>query len=259
MNGESEKAESFRRYAEYYDLIYQDKDYSQECDFVEEVFQKFPSRPVKTILDGGCGTGGHAILLAERGYEVTGIDRSEIMIKRAKEKLKDNLKLDFQITDLRQLDLGRKFDACVCMFAVMNYVTQTEDLLKALSNIRRHLEKDSLFIFDFWNGLAVLRILPSERVKIVEDKQKRIIRITRPELDAFNHICKVHYHLLINQGNTLVGEIKETHIIRYFFPQEIKHYLRDCGFEVLRICPFLDLDGKVDENVWNIAAVAKAM
>ena len=250
----------FAKYAEYYDLIYQDKDYGKECDFIEEIFQKFSLRPVKTILDGGCGTGGHAILLANRGYEVTGIDGSEIMIKRAKEKLGgSNLRLDFQKMDLRELDLGTKFDACVCMFAVIDYVTQTEEVLKVLENIRRHLEKDSLFIFDFWNGLAVLRILPSERVKTVNNGEREIVRIAQPELDALNHLCRVHYRLLINEGKTLVEEITETHVIRYYFPQEITHYLKDTGFEVLKICPFPDLNGRVDENVWNIAAIVKAI
>ena len=250
----------FQKYAEYYDLIYQDKDYDEECDFIEETFRRFALRPVKTVLDGGCGTGGHAILLAERDYEVTGIDGSEIMIKRAKEKLKgSNLRLSFQKTDLRELNLGAKFDACVCMFAVMDYITETDDMLMVLDNIRRHLDKGSLFIFDFWNGLAVLRILPSERVKTVNNGKRKIVRIAQPELDTPNHLCRVHYRLLINEGNTLVDEVTETHVVRYYFPQEITHYLGDTGFEVLKICPFLDLNGRVDENVWNIAAIVKAI
>ena len=251
---------SFERYAEYYDLIYQDKDYGKECDFIEEILRQYYPRQVNTILDGGCGTGGHAIILAQRGYEVTGIDGSEIMIKRAKEKLGgSNLRLSFKTMDLRQLDLDTKFDACVCMFAVMDYITQTDELLKVLGNIRRHLEKGSLFIFDFWNGLAVLRILPSVRVKTVDSGERRIIRIAEPELDAPNHLCRVKYQLLVNQGNTLVDEISETHVIRYYFPQEMAHYLQSTGFEVLRICPFLDLDGKMDENTWNVAAIARAI
>jgi len=64
------KVKSFERYAEYYDLIYQDKDYEKEYDFIEEIFQNFSSNPVKTIFDGGCGTGGHAIPLAKRGYQI---------------------------------------------------------------------------------------------------------------------------------------------------------------------------------------------
>ena len=251
---------AFERYAEYYDLIYQDKDYERECDFIEDIFRRFSSDPVRTVLDGGCGAGGHAIPLARRGYLITGIDSSEIMLKRAKKKaVESDLSLDFHLGDLRQFDLVKKFDACICMFAVMDYITETEDVLETLKSIRRHLNSGSLFIFDFWNGLAVLRILPAVRVQVVEDEKVRIIRIAEPELDAFNHLCRVRYRLLVNQDSALIDDIIETHAIRYYFPQEITHYLKETGFEVLRICPFLDVDGKVDENVWNITAIAKAI
>jgi len=251
---------AFERYAEYYDLIYQDKDYERECDFIEDIFRRFSSDPVRTVLDGGCGAGGHAIPLAKRGYLITGIDSSEIMLKRAKKKaVESDLSLDFHLGDLRQFDLVKKFDACICMFAVMDYITETEDVLETLKSIRRHLNSGSPFIFDFWNGLAVLRILPSVRVQVVEDEKVRIIKIAEPELDAFNHLCRVRYRLLVNQDSALIDDIIETHAIRYYFPQEITHYLKETGFEVLRICPFLDVDGKVDENVWNITAIAKAV
>jgi hypothetical protein len=46
--------------------------------------------------------------------------------------------------------------------------------------------------------------------------------------------------------------------MRFYFPQELKYYLENAGFEVLKICPFLDLNGCVDEHVWNIAVIAKA-
>lgn len=251
--------DAFRKYAEYYDVIYSDKDYQGEVDFIEEIFRKFSLRPVKTVLDGGCGTGGHDIPLAERGYEVTGIDISEVMLTSAREKAKRaNLSLALEVMDLCRFDLKQKFDAALCMFAVMGYITQTGDLLQALRNMRRHLEKGSLFIFDCWNGLAVLRTLPSVRVKIMESESKRVIRVVHPELDSFNHLCKNYYHLFILDGNTVIEEIKETHIMRYFFPQEIAHYLEETGFELLQISPFLDLDGKADENVWNIAVIARA-
>lgn len=244
--------------AEIYDLIYKDKDYEGETDFVEEIFQDFASKPVKTILDGGCGTGGHALPLARRGYEVIGIDTSGAMIERAKEKAsKANLNIAFQTMDIRQLDLDQKFDVCLCMFNVLGYIAETSDILRALEKVKSHLKRDSLFIFDCWNGLAVLRILPSTRVQTFEDDEKRVIRIVKPELDTFNHLCRVNYHLFMYKGNSIISEFKETHIVRYFFPQEVIHYLEDAGFEMLRICPFLDLNGKVDENVWNITAIAK--
>jgi len=248
----------FGKYGEYYDILYQDKDYEKECDFLEEIFVKYGGN-IKSILDAGCGTGEHAIPLAKRGYEVVGFDASEDMVKRAKEKAKNsNTNINFQIMDLRDFQFNRKFDAQICMFAVMDYITKTEDILKTLRNVRKHLKEKSLFVFDFWNGLAVLRILPSVRVKTVEYKGIKIIRTVEPELDAFNHISKSHYKLISIKNNKVIDEIEETHVIRFYFPQEIKHYLEDTGFELLKICPFMDLNGKVDENVWNIVAIAKA-
>ncbi|MFC2019186.1 methyltransferase domain-containing protein [Chloroflexota bacterium] len=246
------------RYSRYYDLLYRDKDYEAECNFIEAIFNKFSSIPVDTVLELGCGTGGHAIHLAKE-HRVTGIDRSEAMIGRAKEKGVGNPNLDFRIMDIRQAELNRKFDACIAMFAVMNYITSTKDILETLVKVRQHLKKGSVFTFDFWNGLAVLRILPSARVKEVEDRGIRLIRTVEPELNAIEHLCDVHYHLLVIQDDNLLEEFKETHTVRYFFPQEITHYLEDCGFEVLKICPFLDLDRKADENVWNITAIARVV
>ncbi len=249
----------FDTYGEYYDIFYSDKDYEKECDFIEEIFNACSAKPVKSTLDVGCGTGGHSILLARRGYKVSGIDASPVMIKKAREKSKGhNTGLVFQVSDIRKFDLKKKFDACISMFAVLNYVTETDDILKALGNIRRHLKPGSIFTFDFWNGLAVLRIMPSVRVKVIEVGGKRVIRTVHPEMDALHHICKSHYHVLVTQGGKIINEFKETHVVRYFFPQEIAHYLDDAGFELLKFCPFLSLNGTVDENEWNVTAIARA-
>ncbi|MBM3157292.1 MAG: class I SAM-dependent methyltransferase [Chloroflexi bacterium] len=249
----------FGTYGEYYDIFYSDKDYEQECDFVENIFEVYSPKPVRNILDVGCGTGGHSILLARRGYKVTGIDASPVMIKKARGKaLKLGIDLNFHRLDIRNFDLKTKYDACVSMFAVIDYLTETHDVLKALKNIKQHLKPNSFFVFDFWNGLAVLHVLPSVRVKVVEADGKRVIRTVHPEMDALNHICKSHYHVLVTQNDTIIDEFKETHEVRYFFPQEMVHYLDDAGFELLKFCPFLNLDGKVDENEWNITAIARA-
>ena len=117
----------FGTYGEYYDIFYDDKDYEQECDFVQKIFKKYSSFPVKSILDAGCGTGGHSIPLAFRGYEVTGIDASPVMIKKARQKAKEaGVNPTFRSLDIRDFDLKKKFDACISMFAVLNYLTETD-------------------------------------------------------------------------------------------------------------------------------------
>jgi hypothetical protein len=144
------------------------------------------------------------------------------------------------------------------MFAVLNYITLNSDLEKTLRNVKEHLNKEGLFIIDIWNGLAVMRILPSTRVKIIEQDKIKIIRIVEPELDAVNHLCRNHYTMMILEKDKLIEEIKETHVMRYLFPQEIKYYLEQTDFEVLQICQFPKIDALVDENIWNIAVISRA-
>src|SRR5947209_19234510 len=92
-----------QEYASIYNLLYEDKDYAAECDVLERVFRTFGSRQVHRVLDLGCGTGNHAVPLAERGYQVVGVDRSEDMLARARAR---GSAAEFRSGDLTQLDLG---------------------------------------------------------------------------------------------------------------------------------------------------------
>jgi len=244
---------SFKKYAKYYDFIYNDKDYERECNFIEELFEI--NKKPKNILELGCGTGNYTKILLSRGYEVTGVDISSEMLEIASEKCSAK----FIKGDVRTIKIGDKFDCCLAIFAVMGYITKNRDIIKTLVNIRKHLKPSGIFIFDVWNGLSVMRILPEQRIKKLENDEVKIIRYAIPKLRAFEHICEVNYKLLIlNKKNNMYGEIDEKHIIRFYFPQEIVYYLDNSGFEVLNICPFLDLKGKVDQNVWNMCIIAKA-
>jgi SAM-dependent methyltransferase len=250
----------FQSYGKYYDIIYIDKNYEEECNFVEEIFRKYSKFMPKTILDGGCGTGGHAIPLAKRGYEVTGIDLSEEMINIAREKAsKSGVNVKFNVMDLRKLQLNKKFDACICMFAVIDYLTDNKELLKALSNIRDHLKVDSLLVFDFWYGPAVLTTFPTPRIKIIEEEGLRVIRFANPHLDSLHHICEVDYNFMAIKENSIIYEGKEKHIVRFYFPEEIRHYLEESGFQPLRLCSFLNLNAEPSEKTWNVTAIAQAI
>ncbi len=243
--------------AKIYDLVYEDKDYEKEVDFIENIFKNtYDNNKPKRVLEIGCGTGSHTKILLERGYEVTAIDVSEDMLKIARKKCE----CKFRKGDIRNIAIDDEFDACIAMFAVMGYLTKNSDMIKALNNIRKHLKTNGIFIFDVWNGLAVMRILPEQRIKEVENDEIKIIKFAVPDLKSFDHICGISYKLLIkNKKDNTFDEINEKHIVRFYFPQEIAYYLENANFEVLKICPFLDLDGSVDENVWNITVIAKAI
>ena len=251
----------FGAYANFYDALYAGKDYPAECDFLEEIFQQHAGNPIRTILDVGCGTGGHALQMARRDFEVTGVDRSGPMLSVARTKAA-SLKVAhvpvFREGDARTLDLATKFDVVMSMFAVISYMTANEDLMGVFRAARKHLNPGGLFIFDAWYGPAVLADRPTDRYKIVESDGERILRFVRPEIDPFRHIVNVHYRVLRIRDREVVEEIEEMHPMRFLFPQEIISYLGSAGFRVLRICPFMRISENIGERDWNMAVVAEA-
>ena len=251
----------FGAYANFYDSLYSGKNYPAECDFLEEIFQQHASNPVRTILDMGCGTGGHALQMARRGFKVTGVDRSGPMLSVARTKAA-SLQIDhipvFREGDARTLDLATKFDVVMSMFAVISYMTANEDLMGAFSVARKHLNAGGLFVFDAWYGPAVLADRPTDRYKMVESDGERILRFVRPEIDLFRHVVNVHYKVLRIKEREVVEEVEEMHPMRFLFPQEIISYLGSAGFRVLRICPFMRISENIGERDWNMAVVAEA-
>jgi len=246
-----------REYANAYDYLYQDKDYEKECDFVEEIFKKH-GKSVKTILDLGCGTGGHALVLAKRGYKVVGVDHSEEMLKVARMKAKKaGLKIDFHKSSIQDLKLNEIFDAIISMFAVMSYQTHNEDVALACKKAKQHLKQGGVFIFDVWNGLAVITEHPTQMVKEVARGNERIIRITKPTVDTVSHTVDVKFEVLMLKGDKVISETEEIHKVRFFFPQEIKYFLEVAGFSDIQFCPFLKLDEPLSSKDWNMSVIAK--
>ena len=65
-------------FAKYFDKIYHDKNYESECKFIIKILKHFQNSKSKTILDLGCGTGNHGLILARKNFGVVGIDKSKI-------------------------------------------------------------------------------------------------------------------------------------------------------------------------------------
>lgn len=252
----------FGEYAGYYDALYQDKDYKAECDFVERMFKDHAGGKIKSILDLGCGTGGHALPLIRRGYAVTGVDRSQGMLDGARAKADAaGVELPLHLGDVRDLDLGQTFDAVIFMFAVVAYQTTNADLSGALRSARRHLKPGGLLFFDSWYGPGVLADPPTDRVKEMSHPADgtRIIRMTHPVHDRLAQTIEVNFHVMNVKGSEIVGEVRESHGMRYLFPQEVTFHLEQAGFRLATLCPFMDADAEMSDAYWNMAVVAEAV
>lgn len=248
-------------YASAYDTLHVDKDYEGECDLFEQLFARFGGAPVRSVLDLGCGTGGHAVPLARRGYAVVGVDSSPGMLAGARARVAS---LDhaagpaFIEGDIRSLDLDRSFDAALMPYAVLGYQLSNADVLSALRAARRHLNVGGLLIFDVWYGPAILHDRPAERVRARSLGEKTALRSATATLDTSRHVCTVDYRLWQMEQGVLVNETTETHVMRYFFPLELQLFLECAAFDLAQLSAFPRIDVPADDHSRNALVVARA-
>lgn len=221
-------------YSLYYDLIYQNKNYSAEVDYVDNLIKSYFGN-AKTILDLGCGTGIHARMFCDKGYSVHGADLSESMLERAEIQRKGREdKLFFTHSNIQDLDLDIKFDVVVSLFHVMSYQTTNSDLNKCFEVAKKHLNKGGIFIFDFWYGPAVLTDLPVTRVKRFENDHLKVTRIAEPTLIAADNLVKIDFDLFLeNKENKEIASIHELHEMRYLFDNELEIICDNNGLNVV--------------------------
>jgi SAM-dependent methyltransferase len=245
-------------YAAAYDALYADKDYRAECDILDEVLGR-AVKTVQSILDLGCGTGRHSVELARRGYEIVGVDLSEGMLGLARQRsISDGVEATFVLGDIRNVQLGRRFDAVLSMFAVVGYQTSDADLRATFENVRGHLAPGGIFVFDVWYAPAVLAVGPSTRVKAVPTEDGEIERRAVGILDPEQRVCTVRYELTRRPADGSSTTTYETHRMRYFDERELDALLAGSGLALRSVSAFPDVEHEPSVESWNVLVVASS-
>jgi len=226
----------FGTYARYYDLLYRDKDYAAEAEYVARTVRAaLPG--ACTVLELGCGTGRHGCLLASKGFHVHGIERSREMVEMAQsvaDRASDSGSFSCNVGDAREVRLERTFDAVIALFHVVSYQTTNSDLHATFAVASHHLASGGVFLFDVWHGPAVLAQQPERRVKTVVDNDLEIVRTARPRLKAEHNIVEVVYDVECRNRHSMESlRFAEDHRIRYLFPEEIECLAAENGLQLI--------------------------
>lgn len=251
----------FGDYSRYYDLLYRDKDYIGESQFIHQLIQSHAPHSLN-ILELGCGTGHHAALLAQQGYKLHGIDISQEMLDYANKRrsqLTSELASNLQFTkgDIRQVRLNQKFDVVISLFHVISYQTTNADLQAAFATAKAHLKPNSIFIFDIWYGPAVLTTPPAVRVKRLEDDLIQVTRIAEPVMYPNENLVDVNYNIFIkDKENNTITELQETHKMRYLFKSEIETLLVNSQLQIGSYQEWLTNE-KASFDTWNVYFLTK--
>lgn len=195
--------------------------------------------------------------LARRGYELVGVDVSEQMLERARRRaISESVNATFVLGDIQSIQLDRRFDALLSMFAVIGYQTSDAALRATLQNVRRHLEPGGIFVFDVWYAPAVQAVGPSTRVKVVPVDGGEIERRAVGELDPEQPVCTVRYELTHRRVDGPSTTTHETHRMRYFDGGELDTFLGQAGLVLRSIAAFPDVEHEPSDASWNVLVMA---
>jgi SAM-dependent methyltransferase len=206
-----------------YDTIYcRMKDYAAEARTIAALLEK--ARPgVRSVLDVGCGTGEHARhLAAAHGLSVDGIDLDPGFVAIAGRK---NPRARFECADMREFDLGRTYDAVLCLFSSIGYVRTLDGVAATLERFRAHLSPGGVIVVEPWfppgkfqHGHVSLHTAEGDGVTIS--------RMSHSVVEG--RISRVHFEYLIGRAGG-ISRASEDHELGLFTTDEMQACFAGAG------------------------------
>ena len=215
-----------------YDQLTYDVGYADWADYIEKHFKK-RGLPGSIVLDLACGTGSLTRELAQRGYEMIGVDLSPDMLAEAADKNRDvdGVQPIFLCQSMDKLDLYGTIDACVCCLDSVNYVTDPKKLRRAFERVHLFLMPGGLFLFDI-NTPAKLEGLDGQ---VFLDETEDTYCVWRAEYSKRRRVCSYFMDIFrLDEETGLWERGEELHEEYAYTPQELEQFLRDAGFRDIR-------------------------
>lgn len=213
----------------YYHLLYQNRDGREAERFISNLLTHLKPQHDSRILDLACGAGRHAMYLANRGFDVTGVDLSGRSIEQAKLAEMDNLKF-FQ-HDIRNYFRINYFDYIFNFFTSFGYFENESDNVKTLRAANWGLREKGVMVIDFFNVHTVLQNLVPEETKLIGGITFHIRR------SVFND-------RIIKEINVVDGEHNHTftEAVQALALEDFKGYFAKTGFVLEEVFGDYDLN-----------------
>jgi len=186
-------------------------------------------------IDLACGTGRATIPLAEKGYNIIGVDIHEGMLSRAQEKTKNPL-----ISWVKQNLKGFKLDV-TSQFIYMvgnsfQHFLTNEDQDRLLQSVHAHLSVDGVFIFDtrFPSKEELLQPETEEYWRSFADHLGREVDVST--IAVYDALTQIQSYQTMRRYQERDGSVSKTESrisLRYVYPAEMDRLLANHGFSVV--------------------------
>ncbi len=199
-----------------------------------------------SILDIACGSGRHSILLAKRGYKVTGVDLSKrLLIEANLAAQRENLNIEFIEADIRNFNSDKKFDLVLNLFTSFGYFETDEENFLLFQKAYALLNSGSYFVFDYFNKTYLINNLVPyseesdgnysilQERKIVDDRVIKRINIRK------NGSSKIYFESVkLYDSKLLICKLKQIgfEIVKLFGDFSGKDYEENSSPRFIAIC-----------------------
>jgi len=249
------------QFVDFYDKIFSKKRYDKEVDFILDAYKKYsrldPLSKDSVVLDVGCGTGTHSLLLSSKAEaKVFGIDESLEMISKALQKRTKFSNVHFY-NDSKKIS-GVQSDLIISMFHVVNHIHNLKDVEEYFEFVSSHCKKDGIFIFDCMNGVATLRDPPyNSMVERYSDDEMKIVTLSSPDTDLLTSTSNINNQVMIFSGNKMHGGFEYTLKHIFWTPFILSSILEKYDFDVVEILRPYNLEKKASYKDYKIVYVCR--
>lgn len=155
---------SYENFARVYDLFMDNIPYEEWCGYLTGLLQEYGVTE-GLVLELGCGTGNMTRLLANRGYDMVGVDNAPDMLEIAMEKRQaEGQDILYLFQDMREFELYGTVKAVVSLCDSMNYILEEEELLQVFRLVNNYLDPGGVFIFDLNTAYKYREVLGEQTI-----------------------------------------------------------------------------------------------
>lgn len=189
---------------------------------VEEIVSLVGVRPPASVLDLGCGIGRHALELARRGFEVTGVDRTREFLAEAREAADaDDLEVEFVEEDMRRFERPDAFDLAVNLLTSFGYFEDPADDARVVRNVHASLKEGGAVVVDLMGKEVLASIFEPREWR---ERDGDLWLYERRVTDAWSRV--ENRWVLVRDGERKEFELSH----RLYSATELSRLLEDGGF-----------------------------
>ncbi len=224
--------EAYTSFAEVYDTFMDNIPYEKWAEYLHEILKEYGVEG-GILLELGCGTGNMTELLASKGYDMIGVDNSEVMLEIAMEKrIKSGHDILYLLQDMQSFELYGTVGAVVSVCDSINYVTDEAELKEVFHLVNNYLEPRGIFIFDFNTEYKYREILGDRVIAEERDECSFIWDNYYNDEDKINEY-ELTLFVQSQEHPELYRKYQEVHYQRAYTLEKIKTLIEKAGLRYI--------------------------